>query len=146
RGGTAVIGVPRPIVIHAPGEEPAILNRNERGLVRPVLRVLAALPEQPVEGADLVLAVPGEHWQIVRAGEDVDGVDLQGMQALEGRIERPAAPQPRRVLDPLCGERDAPGFGGGDVHTSMVASRSVGWSSDRAYARGCSPARLRGRF
>ncbi len=88
-----------PSALHAPAQERVLRQREERGFVAPILEE-CSIPSsigQPVEEVALVGTQAGEEREVMRADEDIDGVDLQEAQALDraadmARIGRPGRP------------------------------------------------------
>src|SRR5690606_1661759 len=69
-------------LLHSPAKQRLTLDRQQRGLMPPVLdqpampRILRGALEEPAR----ILAAAGERGQIVRAHEHVDGIDLHGAE------------------------------------------------------------------
>ncbi len=60
---------------------------NDRGLVRPLLRVVAAAVHETVEPLPVIGAEPGPEDEVVRRYQDVDEIQLQHLERLHGAAE-----------------------------------------------------------
>ena len=105
--------------LHAPAEEGMCTDRQQRCLVRPELEQPAlalAAPGDAVEVIAVVVSQPREQRQVVRAREDVDGIDLQQAQPADGALDLAGVGRAVGAGDgeALGGEGDAAGGGGGD--------------------------------
>ena len=76
------------VVLHPPPQQRPGVERHERRLVRPVLRV-TCLPAgaEPVELGLVIATEPAERGQVVTALEHIDRVDLQQSEPVDQRIQ-----------------------------------------------------------
>lgn len=139
--------------IPAEAPEGPVLDGQERGLVRQILRVAPRPPdagpsqERALQHRGVVCAQPREQRKVVRPGEHVHRVDLQHAHALHRRVQ---VPHSRRggatAREALRRERDPPGLGraqgvdGEGTAADPVTSASVATAADTArrspYPRG----------
>jgi hypothetical protein len=100
---------------HAPAEQPVMLDRDERGHVTPIFEQMAALAVigTLIEQTLRIGAEPREQRQVMRAFQDVDGVDLEQSQLPHQPLDLAAVDQRGRCpAQPLRGNGEASRRGG----------------------------------
>jgi hypothetical protein len=137
-GARGVVGV------HLVAEQRVGLDRQEVGRAGRAFEQLVPLVGEPVERTRRVGAQPGERHQVVRSGEHVDRVDVDGLQApghgphVGDRRLRRASP-----AEPLRAQHEPPGLAPGQLHRPNGTGLSRRHLSERG--REAPPQRQRAR-
>ena len=98
---------------HAPAQERLQVEPHQRSLVPPIFEEAAPAPMvgRLVEESRIIGAKPREERHVVGAREDVDGIDLDKAEPIEGPRDIPSGDDPRPPgSETLRGERDAAGL------------------------------------
>ena len=107
-----------------------VVRPDEAGFVRPILHHPARmLGRHPVQNGTVVISEPGKEGQIVAAGKDVDGVNLDQVQPVKGTAHRPCSHGsggPSFVQSLGC-QSDAPCLV--EAQRCAHVSPSFGWST-----------------
>src|SRR5436190_13306090 len=110
--------IPAPRVrVHAPPEQRVQRRREQRRLVAEVLEELPALVRERVDRRGRVRAEPRERGEVLRAREDVDGIDLERVHAARDapHVRESDAARRARRAETLRDEREPASFVGGEL-------------------------------
>ena len=108
---------PLEVAVHSPSPQTVITNRDQRGLVTPVLEDLTRLPEPGVEGGAVVDAETGEEGHVVGAAEHIHRVELDESHPVHDPAEMTDVDAARRsgVGETLGAQRKAAGLVDGEL-------------------------------
>ena len=102
-----VLAGPLGVLVHAIAQQRIERHRHEARGVAPVFEELAALVRELIERRDRIRPEPRKRRDVVRAGEDVDRIDLERVHALreatqvcDARPRRPRTEALRRDRQP----------------------------------------------